>query len=109
MSAKIVGNTITLTRGDSLNLKVNLRHNGLPYEPQEGDSMRFALKTSISDSEPLIYRMADMETTTIAIEPADTKILSFGSYIYDIEYTTKDGFVDTFIGPATFIITEEVY
>ena len=46
---------------------------------------------------------------TLTLQPSDTKNLPFGNYVYDIELTTADGFVDTFIGPATFTLTGEVY
>ena len=67
------------------------------------------MKKDISDKDCLILKDIDMNTMRLQIDPEDTKNLSFGSYIYDIELTTNDGFVDTFIGPATFKITKEVY
>jgi uncharacterized membrane protein YkoI len=45
----------------------------------------------------------------LELEPSDTKILDFGSYVYDIEITFKDGTVDTFITEANFKITPEVH
>lgn len=109
MSATISGDTISLTRGDSLILTVSLEKDGEAYIPQDGDKIRFAMKKDISDKDCLILKDIDMNTMRLQIDPEDTKNLSFGSYIYDIELTTSDGFVDTFIGPATFKITKEVY
>lgn len=109
MSASIDGNRISLTRGDSLILNFVILKNGMEYTPVSGDRVRFALKYQIADDEPLILKDADISTCTITLEPEDTKSLPFGTYMYDIELTTVDGYVDTFIGPATFKLTEEVY
>ena len=109
MSSSVNGTAISLTRGDSLILNINVTQNGEPYVPQEGDSIRFALKKSISDEEPLIIKQVDLENMQLTINPEDTKPLAYGTYKYDIQLTTVDGYVDTFIGPANFKITEEVY
>ena len=109
MSASITGNEIKLTRGDSLILNFTITKNDEEYVPQEGDIVRFALKQQIPDDEPLILKNADIATQTITLLPSDTKNLAFGTYVYDIELTTADGYVDTFIGPANFILTTEVY
>ena len=42
------------------------------------------------------------------LEPNDTKTLDVGEYVYDIQLTTSDGDVDTFIAMAKLILTEEV-
>ena len=109
MSASINGEAISLTRGDSLILHVNVTQNDEPYVPQEGDVIRFALKKNSNDEEVLILKDVDLDSMQIVIEPEDTKNLAYGTYRYDIELTTVGGFVDTFIGPANFKITEEVY
>lgn len=109
MSASVNGTSISLTRGDSLILNVNVTVNGELYSPVEGDVIRFAMKTSINADNVLINKNVDLSTMTLTIEPSDTKNLPFGSYTYDMELTTHDGYVDTFIGPATFSITPEVY
>lgn len=109
MSASIDGNRISLTRGDSLILNIVITKNGERYQPVTGDVVRFALKQQIPDDEPLILKNADITTMTLTLDPEDTKDLAFGSYTYDIELTTVDGYVDTFIGPAVFRLTEEVY
>lgn len=44
MSCKINGTDITLTRGDSLFLHLSLTKNGEEYIPEEGSSIRFAMK-----------------------------------------------------------------
>ena len=109
MSASINGEAISLTRGDSLILHVEVTQNFEPYVPQEGDVIRFALKKNSNDQEVLILKDIDLNSMQLIIDPEDTKSLAYGTYRYDIELTTVSGFVDTFIGPANFKITEEVY
>ena len=109
MSASINGKDISLTRGDSLILGITITKDEEEYTPVTGDKVRFALKHVIADDEPLILKDADISTMTLTIEPSDTKNLAFGTYVYDIELTTHDGYVDTFIGPAKFNLTEEVW
>lgn len=109
MSATINGTTISLTRGDTLILGINVYSNETPYVPKEGDVIRFAMKTSMLSDEVLINKQVDLSTMTLKLVPSDTKNLSFGDYTYDVELTTAEGDVDTFIGPAKFTITGEVY
>lgn len=106
---KINGTTITLTRGDTLkaNLEI-LDSEGNTYTPSEGDTIRFAMKKSYSDSECLITKVIPNDTLMLSLAPSDTKELPFGSYVYDIELTYESGAVDTFIDRATFRLTEEV-
>lgn len=109
MSASIKGSVISLTRGDSLILNLSISRNCEEYIPSKNDVVRFALKKSITDSTPLILKEANLSNMTIRLEPSDTKNLNTGTYIYDVELTTSEGYVDTFIGPSKFIITDEVY
>ena len=109
MSAVIVGSNISLTRGDTLYVQLRITKDEEEYTPVAGDTFRFALKKKVTDAEPLILKNIPADTLILKIEPEDTKTLPFGSYRYDIEYTSVDGDVDTFIGPATFSITEEVH
>lgn len=110
MSASVNGDNISLTRGDSLIVNVQIVKNNEPYTPEEGDTIRFALnKDKTGKDEPIIYKNIDPSTLQLIINPEDTKDLEYKTYYYDIQLTTVDGFVDTFIGPAKFRITEEVY
>lgn len=103
-------NTISLTRGDSLVLNVEITQNDELYTPAEGDVVRFALNTKKDlRTDPIILKYIDTSTMQLLLEPSDTKGLDIGSYYYDVELTTADGFVSTFIGPAIFKITSEVY
>ena len=109
MSVNIDGTTITMTRGDTLNLKFNLSKNGESYVPSNGDSIRFAMKKNIKDEECIILKDIPIFSTTLRLDPEDTKSLPQPSkYVYDVQITFADGTVNTFIDKATFKITEEV-
>ena len=110
MSASINGTTISLTRGDTLKLNIILERGDETYVPDPEDTIRFALKKRIGDNEPLlILKGVPIDTLILKLDPEDTKELDYGTYKYDLELTTADGEVVTFIGPADFIITEEVH
>lgn len=110
MSVKINGTTITLTRGDTLNVKLNLTDSeGEPFIPSENDSIRFAMKKNIADRKTLIFKEIPIDTLTLRLESEETKNLPQPSeYVYDIQITMEDGTVNTFVDRAKFIITEEV-
>ena len=83
-------NGISLTRGDTFKAKVTITDSeGAPYQPNEGDKIRFAMKKDYDDE--------------------DTKSLEFGKYVYDVELTKVNGDVDTFITKARIDLTEEVH
>lgn len=117
MSSAIKGNTITLTRGDTLRVFVSMEKDGQEYIPETGDSVRFALKhrtmnsskSEYEDQNPLIYKDIPIDTMILQLDPEDTKPFGFGKYVYDIEITFADGTVDTFITAAPFILSEEVH
>lgn len=103
------GTTIHLIRGDTMRLEVSLTKDGEIYTPMSGDVIRFAMKKTIGDTEPLILKTVPHDTMMLVINPQDTKNLSFGKYIYDMEITLEDGTVDTFIPFSEFYIDKEVY
>lgn len=106
---KINGNNITLTRGDTLEVKVALYRNGAEYTPDAGDVIRFAMKENYEQAQPLLNITIPNDTLILHIRPQDTKNLAFGAYVYDVEITMTDGTVDTFIAEASFIISPEVH
>ena len=120
MSVRINRNIIQMTRGDTLlaQVKINVStDSGVePYEPQEGDTVRFALKhntmnlakTEYTDTDPLILKDIPIDTLILALDPEDTKNLGFGEYVYDIQITLADGTVDTFIAEGRFVLKPEV-
>lgn len=110
MSCKVKGKSISLTRGDTCAINVEIhKTNGELYIPNEGDTIRFALKEDVEESTPLILKDIPTDTMMLKIDPEDTKPLAFGVYVYDIELTTESGEVYTFITRSRFKITEEVH
>ena len=108
---KITGNTIKITRGDTLETTISIMtRGGDAYVPSEGDKIRFALKRTYADICPLIIKEIPTNTMVLRIESAETKKLKAGNvpYVYDIEITMANGTVDTFINGELFV-TEEVY
>lgn len=106
----VQGTNITMTRGDTAKILLTLtQYNDTPYQPIEGDTIRFALKKSYSDSRTLMkIDIPAVLPLILHIKPSDTKKLAYGVYKYDIQLTRADGTVDTFIDRATFTLTEEV-
>ena len=118
MSCCINGTSISLTRGDTLNIEVGIKDcKGDDYQPEPGDKIRFALKRNalginqkdFIDHHPLILKDISTETMMLILDPDDTKPLAFGDYVYDIELTHADGTVDTFIPDSRFTIMREVH
>lgn len=94
----ISGTDITMTRGDTLALKITMTKDGVEYTPGAGDSVRFAMKVRYTDEEVILEKNIPIDTMVLEIEPKDTKSLEMrSSYVYDIQLTTADGKVDTFI------------
>lgn len=109
MSYSVQGTTITLTRGDTFMALISItQSDGSPYLPIEGDTVRFAMKSSYTEEEPLLVKDIPIETMKLVLEPEDTKTLAFGKYVYDVQLTKVTGEVDTFITKGTIKITEEV-
>lgn len=109
MSYSVNKTAITLTRGDTLKLRVNIKNaDGTPYVPDETDEIRFAMKKYYDDSQPLINRVIPNDTLILQLDPVDTKTLPFGKYVYDIQLTNAIGEIDTFITKASIRLTEEV-
>lgn len=113
MSHVISGTNITLTRGDTLFLKIVMKDSQTHEDisPEEGSSIRFAMKLNYSDPDEDVVLLKDIPINTMILEfrPEDTKHLSMGkTYVYDIQYTDAMGHVDTFI-EGKFKIGKEVY
>ena len=109
---RLSGNTIYLTKGDTLELQVNvLNKDGTSYLPSEGDVIRFAVKRKYSDTKPVLVKVIPNDTLRLRLEAEETQILDASStpYVYDIEIKMVDGTVDTFIDRQKLYVTEEVY
>lgn len=101
---------IVIYHGDTKYIKFIIKNkDGSPYEPQQGDSIRFAMKKHKSDEQPILLKQIDPETLILKFESSDTKELpQRGIYVYDVELTRENGDVSTFI-QGRVIITSEVY
>ena len=108
---KISGTTIKMTKGDTLRATVALTDcEGNEYLPEEGDTIRFAMKRTYEDEAPLILRDISTEDLLLTLYPEDTKNLEApAAYVYDIEITYANGDVDTFIDKGKLVLTEEVH
>ena len=110
MSVTVKGKTIIMTHGDTIKLAVNIvNKNGSVYKPAQGDSIRFALKKDYEDEEAIIEAVIPNDTLLLRVESSETKKLDQnGEYVFDVELTTEDGTVDTFIPNGRLIVTPEV-
>lgn len=98
-------NVITLTRGDTCAFDVEIKTDtGATYTPQEGDVITFTVKKDTKTADIIIQKTG----SNIVINPADTRSLKYGSYLYDVTLTTISEAVYTIITPTEFIIAEEV-
>lgn len=104
------GKRIVMTKGDSAQIEIGLRDgDGSAYEPQTGDTMRFAMKKLYTDAQPLITKQIDMESMTLYLDPIDTSALDAPcQYVYDIQVTLANGTVDTVIPNGALELLEEV-
>lgn len=98
-------NVITLTRGDTCAFDVEIKtDSGEIYIPQEGDVVTFTVKKDTKTADVIIQKTG----STIVLNPADTRSLKYGSYLYDVTLTTVSEAVYTIITPTEFILAEEV-
>ena len=105
------GNDITLTRGDSLSITIDIADSlGTPVTFETGDILYFTVKKSYSTREKSIQKkIISPSSSTIEIDilPIDTKILDYGTYYYDLQISDIHGKVFTPL-LGKFIISEEV-
>ncbi len=88
---------ISLTRGDTFRVQVEIVSDGVVYTPTENDSIRFSMKRSYGSNTVLIHKDIPSDTMVLTLSPEDTKNLAFGLYVYDMEITFENGDVFTFI------------
>lgn len=112
-------NIIRVTKGDTVDLQVPIEiwdteaEEWVEFVPSEGDTLRFALKGSATDTRPIMTVDIPIETQNLRIEAEETETLRARRepYWYDIELTVNkpDGKVnkDTIIEWTQFYVTEE--
>lgn len=98
---------ISIVRGDSALFELNIiDENKNAYTPREDDTITFTVKTNVCSKEPLFQKQ--WEDGKFVINPEDTKDLRYGTYVYDVQLVTANGWVDTIIPPHNFIVMGEV-
>lgn len=100
---------ITLTRGDTAYISVNIQNDvsSEPYTVKEDDTLRLTVKKQVTDKN-IAFQKVVKGVSTFIINPEDTKDLAFDKYKYDVELTTATGEVFTVVPPTAFVIDKEV-
>ena len=112
---KIIGQKISLTRGDTANIDLTIQKStDEKYILTGNDKVYLTVKESASDIEYKFQKVVNYASVLedgsihIKILPADTKNLEFMEYTYDIELKTTADDVFTIIPNSPFVITPEV-
>lgn len=107
--------TIEMIDGDTGKLKINFDN----YQLQTGDKLYLSVSSAQASRSRMVQaasvyifqevlRIESPSTSAvITITPEDTKGKD-GEYIYDVQLTTSEGYVDTIIPPSKFIIKRGV-
>ena len=96
-------NTITIVKKDTANFCVSLDN---LYELKEGDVLTFTVAKEKESQNPLIQKQITEFIGNLAVIFLDTEDtnLDKGTYYYDVQLNTADGWIDTVIGPCKFKI-----
>ena len=98
---------IEIIRGDTVHLEVKITdQNENEYQLQEDDKLVFTLKKNCSTKDILIQKNIDLSSFTLSHD--ETKNLSYGTYVYDVQLTQSNGDVTTVIPPDKFIVKDAV-
>ena len=101
-------NTVTIPRGDTASLSVELTTDeGELYEVKEKDTLTLRVKKKLADSEPCIHKEIT-GSVDFHIEPKDTEGMAFGTYIYSVRLITAEGKKYTVIDKSSFVVGEVV-
>lgn len=106
---KIINNKITLTKGDSFSAELLLTRDGESYTPEADDEIRFAVSTTYVGQvgyELLLTKTVSHEDMMVSMTPEETDVLTYRTYVYDVQITHGDGTVDTVVC-STLTITGE--
>lgn len=99
-------NEITLTRGDTAVINVDLTIYGETYELSEGETLVLTVKVTSWGPKVLLEKTAD--SMSFQIKSEDTAELSPGTYYYDVRLRCADGASYTVVPRSAFIIKEAV-
>lgn len=100
------GNNITLSRGDTLALGIQLKGRTVA----DGSTGLFTIKTSPRKEDAILIKEVEItdESAEILLEPEDTKDLPFKTFYWDFRVIDPDGNVSTPMDVAAFTIAEVV-
>lgn len=97
---------IVFTRGDSQSITIHSQS----LDFSDGDKLELTIRYSPKRKEVLLHKSISLaeDPAVFIFRPVDTNDLSFGKYVYDIQWTKSDGTVTTLIKPSVFCLSEEV-
>lgn len=109
MSYSVTGNTIHMTRGDTVKIRVALKYkqSGQTYTPQQGDEITFTA-VNPNDKSTVIVKTIPTDTLLLSIAPEDTSTLPSGLYQFDIQLTFANGDIDTFITDGALYVERDL-
>lgn len=91
-----INGVLYITRGDSVDIPLTILDvNGQEYELKEGDVVRFTAKERVNG--PVILQK-EINADMVSLSPEDTRLLTFGRGVFEIEVTLANGNVYTIIG-----------
>ena len=96
---------ISMIRGDTGTIDVNISANGVPYQILDTDKIVFSVKKYYDADAYAIQKTA--ESGKIKLLHTDTNELSTGNYVWDMQITTANGDVAT-IGPGKLNVLPDV-
>lgn len=102
---QVNGTNLFMTRGDSESISVTFSG----HEMQDGDFLEMTVRQRPNSPVVLYKKVTDFSgnKAIITIMPEETRELSVGDYVYDMQLTFG-GSVKTIVKPSKFTIGEEV-
>lgn len=93
---------MTIIKKDTASFDVALDN----YILDDGDEVVFTIAPEVEQEEPILQKKITNFVegkAVVSLTKEDTNI-EIGTYLYDIQINTRDGRVDTVVGPAKFKI-----
>ena len=102
---------IRIPRGDSGYFDVirTQEDEKVPFET--GDILTMTVRKNAWSPEILLQKEVTVFPDGIAhfaLAPEETSVLPFGIYRFDVQFVSASGDVDTLVGPAHFMVGEEI-